>query len=170
MIALLVKPNYSNTERIIRDAQEATRTKGLQLLIRDGSPRGNSTSRRSPPNEAAPPGPRRLDVEPHLLFERLQVDLHEIGETALQHEIRHPAPRARTWIFPDSPLEEAGFEPSVPPRNDIAFERRDNSAFQLYLGQSTTRFRYMTRWPWRDARLHGQFAACPLPERLGYCW
>jgi hypothetical protein len=24
----------------------------------------------------------------------------------------------------DSPLEEAGFEPSVPPRNDIAFERR----------------------------------------------
>jgi hypothetical protein len=53
-------------------------------------------------------------VEPHLLFERLQVELHEIGETALQHEIRHPAPRARTWILPDSPLEESGFEPSVP--------------------------------------------------------
>ena len=27
-------------------------------------------SRHSPPNEAAPPGPRRLDVEPYLLYER----------------------------------------------------------------------------------------------------
>ncbi len=41
-------------------------------------------------------------------------------------------------------LEELGFEPSVPLRNDIVFERRGNPAF-LYLGQSTTRSRYMTR-------------------------
>jgi hypothetical protein len=61
-------------------------------------PRGNSTSLRSPPNEAAPPGPRRLDVEPHLLFERLQVELHEIGETALQHEIRHAAGELRGLV------------------------------------------------------------------------
>jgi hypothetical protein len=35
-------------------------------------PRGHSTSRGSPPNEAAPPGPRHLDIEPHLLFGELQ--------------------------------------------------------------------------------------------------
>jgi putative tryptophan/tyrosine transport system substrate-binding protein len=33
VIALLVNPNYSMTERIIRDVQEAARTKGVQLPI-----------------------------------------------------------------------------------------------------------------------------------------
>jgi putative ABC transport system substrate-binding protein len=33
VIALLVNPNYSNTERIIRDAQEAAQAKGVQLQI-----------------------------------------------------------------------------------------------------------------------------------------
>ena len=39
--------------------------------------------------------PRRVDVEPHLLFERLQVELHEIGETALQHDAARCARKAR---------------------------------------------------------------------------
>ena len=33
MIALLVNPNYSGTERIIRDGQEAARVKGVQLSV-----------------------------------------------------------------------------------------------------------------------------------------
>jgi putative tryptophan/tyrosine transport system substrate-binding protein len=33
MIALLVNPNVSNAERVIRDVQEAARTKGLQLHV-----------------------------------------------------------------------------------------------------------------------------------------
>src|SRR5215471_15163680 len=46
----------------------------------------------------APPGPGRLDIEPHLLFERLQVELHEVGKTALQHEIRHAAGELRGLV------------------------------------------------------------------------
>ena len=42
----------------------------------------HSISRHSAPNQPAPPGPRRLEIEPHLLFERLQVELHEIGKPA----------------------------------------------------------------------------------------
>ena len=33
MIALLVNPNYTDAERIMRDAQEAARAKGVQLHI-----------------------------------------------------------------------------------------------------------------------------------------
>jgi putative ABC transport system substrate-binding protein len=33
VIALLVNPNYANTERIIRDVQEAASAKGVQLHI-----------------------------------------------------------------------------------------------------------------------------------------
>src|SRR5215472_8411244 len=60
--------------------------------------RGHQSSRGSPPNEAAPPGARRLDIEPHLLLKRLQVELHEIGKTALQHEIRHAAGELRGLV------------------------------------------------------------------------
>src|SRR5215472_8756768 len=59
-------------------------------------PRGHSTSCGSPPNEAAPPP--RLDIEPHLLLKRLQVELHKIGKTALQHEIRHAAGELRRLV------------------------------------------------------------------------
>jgi hypothetical protein len=49
------------------------------------------TSGRSPPNEAVPPGPRRVNVKPQLLFERLRVELHEIGATALERKIGYAA-------------------------------------------------------------------------------
>jgi hypothetical protein len=79
-------PDRQRFQGLVRRGQAPGRggfIRALSALGREiGLPRGNSTSRRSPPNEAAPPGPRRLDVEPHLLFERLQVELHEIGETA----------------------------------------------------------------------------------------
>src|SRR6516162_4198841 len=54
--------------------------------------------RRSPPNEAAPPWPCRPDIEPHLLFERLQIKFHEIGKTALQHKIRHTTGELRGLV------------------------------------------------------------------------
>jgi hypothetical protein len=62
------------------------------------APRGNSTSRHSPPNKAAAPGPRRPDREPDLLFENLQIKLYEIGEAVLQHEIRHAAGELRGLV------------------------------------------------------------------------
>jgi putative ABC transport system substrate-binding protein len=37
LAALLVNPNYSNTRRVIGDAQEAARARGLQLLILEAS-------------------------------------------------------------------------------------------------------------------------------------
>ena len=49
------------------------------------------TSGRSLPNEAVPPGLRRVDVEPQLLFDRLRVEPHKIGATALEHKTGYAA-------------------------------------------------------------------------------
>jgi hypothetical protein len=59
VMALLVNPNYANTERIIRDVQEAARGKGVQLHILKA---GNDRRRlRLPPRTACrrPLGRRR---------------------------------------------------------------------------------------------------------------
>jgi len=42
-------------------------------------PRGNSTHRRSPPNEAAPPGSRRPDRERHMRAKSLTEHLEKVG-------------------------------------------------------------------------------------------
>src|SRR6516225_7882993 len=42
--------------------------------------------------------PCRPDIEPHLLFERLQIKFHEIGKPALQHKIWHTTGELRSLV------------------------------------------------------------------------
>src|SRR5215217_9239435 len=48
--------------------------------------------------KAPPPGPGRAEIEAHLLLQCRQVEPDEVGEPALQHEIRHAARELRGLV------------------------------------------------------------------------